>query len=421
MALLQRGIERALERSMQTFPVVVLEGGRAVGKSTACRSLIARNGWPPLTDLSSRDVVEAIRLDPLRYLRDLPTPTIIDEAQLLPELPIWVKRVVDDRDGAPGQFLLTGSARLGRNQLGGSDPLAGRAVRLRMWSLTPSEMSGQCTVLSHSLFDDNFWSGLASSKTVAEWDVRNGLHGGLPGMPGVLTPTDVNTWNSAMSSYVDSVIPLGVASPRTDHARLLRTFRYLAANTAQQLNLSRMANELQFRAETARTYLEALEASFLSFRVEAHRPNEHKVLTAHPRLHTTDIGLATWAARLIEVSPSAASAGNLLENQVAHSLVATLDWGPSQIMLRHWRDQRAKQEVDLLLDHHDGRCIPIEVKSSTTVGPDATLGIQAFAAASPASFYRGMVAYCGIRTVDLSPAGFPPRSILAVPITLLLA
>jgi uncharacterized protein len=418
--ILRRGINDLFECSIDAFPAVVLEGGRAVGKSTLCRSVIERKNWTGLIDLSDPGTAEAITLDPLRFLRDLPTPAFIDEAQLLPELPVWVKRVIDQRQGRPGQFVLTGSARLGRHQLGGSDPLAGRAVRLQMWSMTPSEIAGRPFATAHAMFRDDFWTSLTPDTPAKEWDVRQHLVGGLPGLPGVLGSVDINLWNRAMTSYVESVVPLGAASERTDHARLLRVFRYLAANPAQQLNLARAANELGFRAETTRNYLDALDAAFLMFRVEAHRPAEHKVLTAHPRIHPADVGLSTWAAHVIDAVPAAALLGNLLESQVAHALAATLEWSAARVSLRHWRDQRAKREVDLLLVHDDGRCIPIEVKSSISVGPDSTLGIRAFAAANRESFHRGIVAYCGTRTIDLTPSSLPSRSILAVPISRLL-
>jgi uncharacterized protein len=436
VALLPRGIAPALEHAISSFAVVVLEGGRAVGKSTLCRTVIDRNDWAELVDLSNPGVAEAIRLDPLRFLQDLPTPAFIDEAQLLPELPIWVKQVIDQRGGSPSQFVLTGSARLGRDQLGGSDPLAGRSVRLRMWSLTPSEQSGQPVAIATALFSDEFSQPLGpgtrprsnpnvgthvkGQQAVPEWDVRSWVRGGLPGIPGVIRPANSDQWNQAISSYVESVIPLGAGSTRVDHSRLTRTFRYLAANPAQQLNVARMANELQYRADTVRSYIDALEAAFLLFRLEAHRPSEHKVLTAHPRLHVSDLGLAAWAGRLSTTEPHAAALGGLLENQVALALAASTAWTSQPIALRHWRDQRAKQEVDLLLVHDDGRCIPIEVKSSISVGPADTVGLQAFAAANREVFVRGIVAYCGTRTIDLTPVHLPSRSILAVPISELL-
>ena len=62
-----------------------------------------------------------------------------------------VKRRVD-RDRTNGAFVLTGSSRLGRTQLGGSDPLAGRAARLRLSPMTHGELIGRPINLVDSLF-----------------------------------------------------------------------------------------------------------------------------------------------------------------------------------------------------------------------------------------------------------------------------
>ena len=167
---------------------------------------------------------------------------------------------------------------------------------------------------------------------------------------------------------------------------------------------------------TARAYLEALEDCFLLFRAEAHRPTEHKVLTAHPRIFATDLGLAGWANRAVDSAASGQQLGALLENQVAHALAASCDWGIDRIAVRHWRDQRSKREVDLLLVHPDGRAVPIEIKAARTVGPADTQGLVAFADSNRESFHRGCLAYCGAQTVDLTPAHLPARSIVALPL-----
>ncbi len=412
MPTFTRGLRGALLRSLQQFPVAVLEGGRAVGKSTLCRMVAAEQGWSAPIDLSEPNALSQLRVDPLRYLRELTTPAIFDEAQLEPQLPLWVKRVVDDRGGRPGQFLLTGSARLGRTQLGGSDPLAGRAARFRMWPLTASERSGQAIPLAAELFRSPvFEPGRPTQADGSDW-----LRGGLPGIPGVLTPANAAIWERAMSAYVESVIPLGIGNSRVDQSRLLRAFRYLGANPGQQLSFARMSNELGIKSDTARAYLDHLEASFLLFRAESQRPSEHKVLTAHPRVFCTDVGLACWAMRLGDQQPNALQRGSLLENSVALALASTTDWADEQIQVRHWRDRKAQLEVDQLLVHPNGKTIAIEVKAAENVGPADTLGIQAYAHANRESFHRAFVVYCGTRVVDLTPSGLPDRTVLAVPL-----
>jgi uncharacterized protein len=363
-----------------------------------------------MIDLSEPGTLDQLRLDPIRFLRDLATPAVVDEAQLEPQLLVWVKRVVDERDGRPAQFVLTGSARLGRTALGGSDPLAGRAVRLQMSGLTEQERARILDPAVHRLFIDDLERARALS------DDDGWLRGGLPGVPGVLRPASAAVWERSCAEYVEAVVPLGAASGRVDHARLMRAFRYFAANPGQLLNIGRAANDLSVTAATVRSYLEQLEASFLLQRAEAHRPAEHKVLTAHPRVYATDTGLASWAMRVIDQPPTPVQLGSLLENRVATALSASIDWRPDRILLRHWRDERAKNEVDLLAIHPDGRTVAIEVKAAVSVSPSDTSGLVAYAAANRDHFHRGVLVYQGERVVDLSPPNLPARSIVAIPI-----
>jgi uncharacterized protein len=361
-------------------------------------------------DLSEPGTLDQLRLDPLRFLRDLATPAVIDEAQLEPQVLVWVKRVVDDRDGRPAQFVLTGSARLGRTGLGGSNPLAGRALRLQMWGLTEQERAGNLSPAVHRLFSGDFESDHAV-------EIDDGwLRGGLPGLPGVLRPAAAAVWERGCADYVESVVPLGAASGRVDHARLMRAFRYFASNPGQLLNIGRAANDLTIAAPTVRAYLEQLEASFLLQRAEAHRPAEHKVLTAHPRVYATDTGLAAWAMRVVEQPPTPSQLGSLLENRVATALSASIDWRPDRIIMRHWRDDRAQNEVDLLAIHPDGRTVPIEVKAAVTVSPSDASGLVSYATGNPDHFHRGVLVYQGERLIDLSAPGRPARSIVAVPV-----
>jgi hypothetical protein len=157
----------------------------------------------------------ALRLDPLRFLSDLRAPVSIDEAQLVPELPVWITRIVDERNGKPGQFVLAGSARLGRNQLGapirwrdarcGVGCIPSRTPSARIdpdpWPVTSFVRPTGLRLPAHKLRPD-----LGCSRTSA-WESA--------GHSRSLRPGDGNSWNLAMSAYVDSVIPLGASPHRT--------------------------------------------------------------------------------------------------------------------------------------------------------------------------------------------------------------
>ena len=413
--MLTRQLESLLEELVRTTPVVILEGGRAVGKSTVCDELIGRLGWQPRLDLSDESVMATLRLDPDRFLAAQRTPCVLDEAQLEPRLTIWVKRRVDQRR-APGQFLLTGSARLGRDQLGGSDPLAGRAVRVRMWSMTEAEIAGRRSDFVQRAFGSG-WSITSQPATPEQARPQSRL-GGLAGLSGVLRPATVSQWEREIAAYVEAVMPIAAGGTRADTGRLLRTFRYFASGSGQLVNFASAASDLGMQATTVRNHLELLENAFLLVRVEAERPTEARVVTAHPRVFATDTGLATWAARAWSRSLPAALAGTLTETGVAHDLLANVDANAERITVRHWRDDRNKREVDLLLVHPDGRYVPIEVKASTSAGPGDTAGLTAFTTSTGNLSVRGLLIYEGDQIVDLTPAN-QHCQILAVPRRLL--
>jgi uncharacterized protein len=390
-------LEPRILDALDTVPVVVIEGGRATGKSTICDRLIAANGWAPRLDLSDQATHDTLRLDPLRFLEAQPMPCILDEAQLEPRLTVWVKQVADRR-ARPGQFVLTGSARLGRDQLGGSDPLAGRSIRLQLWSMSQAELDQRHTRIIERAFGDGWQSG-----TSIPVPTRDPWLGGIPSIAGVLSGHADSGWERSMATYVEAVLPLGAGQSRADLGRLARTFRYLAASSGQHLNLARAAGDLSMQAATVRNHIEILEAGFLLTRIEAHRPAEHRVVTAHPKLMATDAGLATWAARAWDKNLPAAVIGGITETVVGHDLAAAAAAHPDRVVLRHWRDKRSQTEVDFLCCHPDGRFVPIEVKASSSVSPADTRGLQAFAAEASGRTVRGIITYQGDRVVDLTP------------------
>ncbi len=89
-----------LYKLVESFPVVVISGGREVGKSTLLQNTLGIEAeivvFDPVID------VENARRDPELFLNNHPTPLILDEIQYAPELVASIKRRVDlDRD--PGQ------------------------------------------------------------------------------------------------------------------------------------------------------------------------------------------------------------------------------------------------------------------------------------------------------------------------------
>lgn len=404
--LLPRGVTDRISSLLEAVPVVVIEGPRASGKTALGALLASRGQLNTRVDLANSTVRRSAESSPNAFVESLERPALIDEAQLVPELALAVKQVVD-RTGDPGQFIMTGSSRLGRAQLGGSDPLAGRAVRVRVWPMTQAELAGNPLNAVAQLIEG---SVTGTFPALSRSDVMTRItRGGLPLIAGIRSAVPSDLRPSLVSEYVEAVLEHETTG-RRDRAELLRTMRYLASTTARILNVSTVASDLGAKRDTVQRRLTELESTFLLHTLPAHRPAEHRVLTAHPKVHAIDTALACWAGRVRGDVPDAATFGGLVETFVVNELVAQTSWNHAPTAVRHWRDTGRKLEVDAVIVRTTGS-VAIEVKASTDIRGDDLRGIRAYLAAEPNA--RGVVFYTGEAVLPLDD------QVTAIPISAL--
>ncbi len=124
MAYRKRIVDDELARRLSSTGAVVIEGPKACGKTATARQLAASEVLLDVDEAARK----AMAVDPALVLAGA-VPRLIDEWQNEPAIWNHIRRAVDTR-GAPGQFILTGSAvptdDITRH--GG----AGRLTRLRM-------------------------------------------------------------------------------------------------------------------------------------------------------------------------------------------------------------------------------------------------------------------------------------------------
>jgi hypothetical protein len=139
--ILPRAAAAAVERALSAAPVVALLGARQTGKTTLLRSLPSLAQRPYLT-LDDFDLRTHAQSEPEAVVARAPA-LVLDEVQRVPDLPIAVKRAVDqDRRRTRGRFVLTGSANLLMLERIG-ETLAGRVVYVTLWPFTRRERHGQ--------------------------------------------------------------------------------------------------------------------------------------------------------------------------------------------------------------------------------------------------------------------------------------
>ena len=188
-----------VQRAMRSWPVVVVEGPRAAGKTTLVRRVV---GDAKVFDLSSEDIYGQAASSPRAWVEALPMGTAIDEAQRIANLSLEIKRQADARPGVKGQYLLTGSVRLRRDELGGSDPLVGRARRCTLLPFAQCELGDGPLDVIAALFDDkpSHWT-LPPTRQADMFEIMS--RGGFPLVHEQTDPTDRR---NSLADYVRDLL-----------------------------------------------------------------------------------------------------------------------------------------------------------------------------------------------------------------------
>jgi hypothetical protein len=151
--------------------------------------------------------------------------------------------------------------------------------------------------------------------------------------------------------------------------RLLRQF---AAQTGQLLNITRAGQAVGLESSTANRYATLLEAAFMIQRLPAWGETLGKRLSAHPKVHVIDSGLAGWllglnAAKINSRNPAALTEfGHLVETFAVGEILKQVSWADELITASHFRTE-AGDEVDLVLETWDGRVAGFEIKAGTRI------------------------------------------------------
>lgn len=394
----RRIYDTVVERQRES-PVVLLEGPRAVGKSTLLRQLADQLGGR-LLDLDDLDTRGAVTRDPTTMI-DGDGPVLIDEYQHAPVVLDAIKARLN-ASSRPGQFILTGSARheaLPR----AAQALTGRLQRLPILPLAESELEGTRPDLVRSLLEGRGGTSEGeSSATSRDEYVDRVARGGFP--IALATRTDRARWRWT-DDYVRLTLERDVqelAKVRQAHTLPLILER-VAGQTAQVLNVARISDALGTDAKTVRDYLRLLEAVFLLRIVPAWDRTLTKRTNARPKVHMLDTGVATRLLRLTPEKlarrdPAAMTEfGHVLETFVVGELLKEVSWTEEIAGHGHWRT-RDGHEVDLVLETDDGGVIAFEVKAASRVGSEDFTGLRKLRDLLGDAFVAGVALYTGARS-----------------------
>lgn len=333
-----RTLETKLKEYLNYFSIVAVTGPRQSGKSTLLLHVLKDYTYVTFDDERQ---VNLFYDDPEKFIRIYQNKVIFDEAQKVPELFNAIKLAVDRDRENPGKYVLTGSSQFTLlNNI--AESLAGR---IGLLSLLPYEMTEMPTSLLQEAIYRGSYPELVNKKYALFED-----------------------WFAA---YLDTYLTKDVSALANigDKRDFRRLVYLLAANTSQQLNMSRYASDLGVDVKTVKRWLSVLEASYIIFLLPPYYQNFGKRIVKSPKIYFYDTGLVSY---LTGISSQAAFengplAGALFENYIVSEILKRETHRKTHAELFYYRTQHGL-EVDLIIDRKQYKEF-IEIKNSETFRP----------------------------------------------------
>ncbi|MCO5260080.1 MAG: ATP-binding protein [Crocinitomicaceae bacterium] len=353
-----RNMYKSIGVMLSKYPILTITGPRQSGKTTMLKNMFPNYRYVNLENPDMRSYAER---DPNGFFSEFDKYVIFDEVQRVPILFSYLQSIVDD-SGIMGQFILSGSQNFHLMQ-NITQSLAGRIAIFKLFPFDFSELKSR-----NWLDEDDYLTNL------------------LKGFYPAIYDRDIPT-KTFYNNYIQTYVQRDVTELINIHD--LRSFQNFlglcAARAGQLLNLNALANECGISQPTAKSWLTALENSYIVFLLHPYHKNFSKRIVKTPKLYFYDTGLLCHLLKIgrkdqLHTHPFK---GALFENAMIAEYVKQMYHNDDVRGIWFWRDA-VGHEVDLmiekgsLIDEESDRFELVEFKASMTIMPEMFNGLAYF-------------------------------------------
>jgi uncharacterized protein len=247
---IERELSKSIIATLTKFPVIALTGPRQSGKTTLLKYLLPDYKYISLENPDNREFATN---DPNGFLKTYNSNVIIDEAQRVPSLFSYIQTIVDE-SGQMGQYILSGSQNFHLMQEI-SQSLAGRVAIFRLFPFDFQEMQ------KGNIIHEDYLTNLVTGFYPAIYD------------------RDIKA-TTYYSNYIETYIQRDVSEliEIRNQSQFKRFLGILATRAGQLLNMNAIANECGISQPTVKSWLSALESSYIIFLLQPYHENFGKRL-----------------------------------------------------------------------------------------------------------------------------------------------
>lgn len=328
------------------LPIKILRGPRQVGKT----SLLDHLGTHHLILFDDLRIRSFAKENPSLFFDQYSGPLILDEATLVPEIFLELKKRVDEQRRMRNKQNLEVSLDVwitGSNQTllqkNVSESLAGRASYFSLNTLS-----------LHEIYEDRKEHAI----------LRNILmRGGWPELYSDLSINSIHYLNDFIATFIEKDIVSAAGIERK--AAFSKSLQLAAGRIGQLINYSDISRVIGVDLTTVQSWFKLLEQNGIMKIIQPYQSNLNQRLIKTPKIYFEDVGLITRLQGWTEYDPLFVSPyfGNLIENLafIEISKFFSNHGLPLEIFFLRSKE---KVEIDFLLQLPNQRFVAIEVKTT---------------------------------------------------------
>ncbi len=355
----KRTLESTLEIALKTFPVVLLNGARQVGKST-----LALDNFKNYLTFDDGELRLNAKENPKGFLKNLELPICLDEIQKVPTILEYIKMHIDT-NRVNGNFLLTGSSNV-LDHKDSKDTLAGRLCELRLHPLSSKEKNDKPNenVIEKLLNRDL----KLAKKDYSDEIINHIIDGGYPEIL-ELEGLSKDLWfKSYIATYIERDAR-DLADIR-DIDSFIKFVNILATRSGTILNKSSLSNDIGIKDITTENYLSIINRIYQATLLRPYFINIGKTFVKSPKVFFNDTGVLCSLLRINskEQLLNSPYSGQIFETYVFCELQKHLSYLQKSSQMFHYRTND-KKEIDFIIEI-DNEILAIEIKQSSSVKKD---------------------------------------------------